>query len=373
MRIKIMAIILGAAAFFTSAVYAAENKTFYIQDGAVVFDSDSRAVVSCYDDGGKLVYSGMYTPSDGKITADIPEDYVGMQKRVYIEDSNEVLALEEAQEETPMPSKTPESSESPVPTSSPSASPAPERTPYPSIYPSESDAVRAFMVCEKVSYTQNADNEPAFLVEAFYQGEKVEVMVDSDAVITSAPQRYLYLSGQDASALKKGDVFRLTYNLAKTHVTRIDFIFRPDIKTLAYDSENYGDNFEDLFSYNGGVGGMTNWTVAKYGQKNTAKYQYAFGIIVDKTPNYIALMNKEGKTEDMMEIDVEDGTIVYTCDVSEKYDIKSTSISGVTKTYIPSSLLEEEKIEWDSSYNYSYALVRIIDDVATDIVVFKDF
>lgn len=361
MKSRITVFILAMLFVFGTVVSAEDVKTFRTINDTVSFESSERAVISCYDNDGTLVYSGMYNPENGMINADIPKEYQDMQLRAYIENTDTVFALEKG--ETPLPTQEP----TPKPTA------APEKTPYPSIYPSQTDALNAFMVCEKVSMTQNEDNEPAYLIEAYYQGEKSEFIINSDVVIESAPENYLYLSGQNASALKKGDVFRITYNLSKTRVKRIDFIYRPDIKTIAYDNTDYGDDFESLFSYGGSVGGMKNWTVATYGKRNRSKYQYAFGIIVDKTQNTLSLMNKNGKPDEIMEIDIDKNSVVYKCDISEKYTISKSNISGITKTFVPSAVFNSEKITWTKAYDYSYALVRIIDDMATDIVVFNNF
>lgn len=355
MKEKITALILGAA-LSAAPVFADEAKPFYSQDGALVIESGQSAVVSCYDDSGKLVYSNIYPSADGKVKIFLPERYSDMEKRVYISGNEGVFRLEE---------------QSPAPTAEPSVTPV--KKPYPSVYPSASDASNAFAVCEKVSMMLNSDNENAYLIEAFYQGQKTDFIVSADVHIESAPQQYLYLSGQDASALKAGDVFRLTYNLAKTRVKSIDVMFRPDIEDIASNSEDYGENFEKLFSYNGGVGGRTDWTVAKYGQRNSSKYQYAFGIIVDKSQSSVSLMNKSGRTDDMLDIDIESGTVVYICNVSDKYEIKSTVPSGITKTFVPASLFDNDKILWTPVYDYSYAFARLINGTATDIVVYNNF
>ena len=363
MKRKISVLILGAALFISPA-YADSVKPFYSQNGALIIESGQDAVVSCYDDSGRLVYSNIYPSADNKVKIFLPEKYLDMEKRVYISGSEGVFRLEE---EYPSPSAQPSAS----PEATPEASS--EKPPYPSIYPRETDAINAFAVCERVLITQNSDNEDAYLIEAFYQGQKTEFIVPANVNIASAPLKNYYLNGQDASALKKGDVFKLTYNLSKTRIQRIDFLFRPDIKNIASDNEDYGENFEKLFSFNGTVGGMTNWTAAKYGRKNSSKYQYAFGIVVDKSKNHISLMNKGGRPDEIMDIDIESGTIVYTCDVSEKYEIKSTDYSGITKTFVPSSLFDNEEIIWTPGYDYSYAFVRIIKGTATDIIVYNNF
>ena len=352
MKKTVFALILAVSAVVTAA---------YAQD----IYTDKRAIVSCYDDLGKLVYSDMYTPSDGKVSLNIPDEFSDIKTRVYLEEKEQFFNLDEL--EAPEPSASPLPSQTPEPT--PTA--APKKTPYPSIYPREADAKNAFAVCESVAQVLNDDGEEAYSIIAMYQGKETEFIVNSDIKINSAPSQNLNLSGQKANVLKKGDVFRVTYNLAKTKINSLEFIYRPEIKDIVFNDEDYGNNFEKLFSYNGWVGGLKNQTVMKYGENNKDKYQYAFGVVMERKGNNLTLMNKGGKIDDALDIDLQDNTIVYLCDVENDYKTKVSTIAGITETYNPFFKDGEDIAHWYRTSDTTYALVRTIDGTATDIVVYK--
>lgn len=360
MKMKLTLLIAAAAVVMGMSAFAADIE-YSVNDGKIVFESTEQSVISCYENG-ILVYSDMFSPENGKISAQLPEKYAAAEKRVYIK-GGEVSALKEKAEVTP----------TPTPSGTGMLPIFPKDTP--AAYPDRTDAVNTFMVFEKLSSVQNNDGENAYEVQAYYQGRNVSVPINSDVLINTAPEKDSAIAGNDASALKKGDIFKLGFNLSKTKVVRIDLIYRPDINDIASNDEDYGDNFEKLFTYNGMVGGMKNCIAAQYGKKNSAKCEYAFGIITDKSNGTISLMNKSGKVKDTMEIDISPDTVVYVCKYGRGYEISARGISGITKTHIQSAVLNDDDsvIKWDSSYKYSYALVRITDGTATDIAVFNNY
>lgn len=346
---KILSFIISCAIVSVSITAFAQKEYSYHND-VLVFESEEKAVISCYDDNGVLVYSDVFSPVDGVISADVPEKFRKMKMRVY-ETGKEVVSLTE---------------KAPEPTASPDTEVSHK---YPSVYPSEADANRAFLVCNKVSLVATEDGSEMYKLDCFQKGAPVEVLVGTDITINSAPLANIAVSGQTAAALKRGDVFRITTNIAKTRVKSIDLMLRAFPETIATD----GTNFYDLFSLGGSVGGNAGWKAAEFGNESNSKYQYAFGIVVDKSQHYISLMDSSGKTSDIMEIDIEPDTIVYECDAENKYEFSPSSTMEITKTYVRSSELDGEVIDW-TKYNYfTYAFVRIIDSVATDIVYYHNF
>lgn len=299
--------------------------------------SERNAVVSCYNDDGRLVFSKLFKPQNGKLSVKLGDKYDDMKKTIWYCGDDEVSSLPEKK----------------------------------AVYPSEKDARNAFAICLDVSSIY-VDDEEMYCIEAMYQGNKTEFTVSPEVEIMSAPQSNLELISPNASALKNGDVFRVSYNVPRTEISRLDLIYRPDNHNIALDGVDYGDDFENLFAYNNNVGGLKNQWVAHYGGKNTEKYLYAFGIVADKTKNSITLMNKSGDTDKLMDISVDENTVVYLCKSGRKYEINAAGISDIPKSYVH-GLYSEETIDLNNCGDFSYALVRIIDGTASDIAVYYDY
>ena len=79
-----------------------------------------------------------------------------------------------------------------------------------------------------------------------------------------------------------------------------------------------------------------------------------------------------------MYIDVDERAMVYTVDGSSRGDLSEftgNGISSVARTFVYDANYDEDKesiVSWDDVSDITYALVRIIDDTAVDIVVFTD-
>lgn len=351
---KLLFLIVSAILLLSSMTVLAQ-KEYYMEDGLIVFESATDAVISCYDEDGAIAYSNKFTPQDGVIRADVPEKLSQMKMRLY-ELGKEVVTLVKA-ENTDVPDETP----------------VVDDKKFPSVYPSEAEANRAFLVCNGVSMVADEDGNNMYRLECFQKGKEAVVLVGTDIKINSAPLANYSIMGMDAGVLKKGDVLRITTNLAKTRVKSIDVMLRAFSDTIATDENNYGGSFRELFAFDGNVGGMSTWKAAEYGKSNNSKYLYAFGIVVDKSPSHISLMDKDGDTSKIMDIDVEKETVVYECDVEEKYTFSPTLVAGITKTFVRSSELDGGIVEWSQYKDFTYAFVRIIDSVATDIVYYHNF
>ena len=101
---KLLFLIVSAILLLSSMTVLAQ-KEYYMEDGLIVFESATDAVISCYDEDGAIAYSNKFTPQDGVIRADVPEKLSQMKMRLY-ELGKEVVTLVKA-ENTDVPDETP--------------------------------------------------------------------------------------------------------------------------------------------------------------------------------------------------------------------------------------------------------------------------
>ena len=93
---------------------------------------------------------------------------------------------------------------------------------------------------------------------------------------------------------------------------------------------------------------------------------------VKTAKGYILLANKEGKVK---EVSIASGTIVYTVNnavKSNKTEFTGVGYNAVERTFVPGDDFYESTVDWTDVDDITYALVRVIDGVATDIVVFTN-
>ena len=380
MKGKIFALALCISAAAAASASAAELDAYVNGQSLVISAADGmseRAAVACYDANGRLVYANSASAQDGNYTINIPAEYETV--RLYEGGNTYDINIEESvptasPAATDSPETSTEATAAPEGTSAPSASPSASETPLPSVYENEADAVRAFYVVDEVASYMNSDNEDAYKISAYYLGGKTEVGVNADIEIEAAPDAYQNLIGMNAAALQKGDVVVFSSNLARTEVRGIKVIYRI---TDIFDGGDYGSVFEKLISENGKVAGEGSWTVRPYGAKMSSnRYQYAFGIITDKSGSSFTLYPLSGEGADAMEVDFADDTIVYTCDMDSRareYEIENASVSAIVKSGIPSSAFDDEdNIDFTSDYVYNLALVRFVDGVASEVMVYQN-
>ena len=139
------------------------------------------------------------------------------------------------------------------------------------------------------------------------------------------------------------------------------------------DEIDYGYNFESLFSQNGGVyWGGTRFPVNRFGKYSNDDVQYQFGVIADRRGMFYTISNKAGIYEEMTDIIVMPETIVYICDFGRRFSIEKGTVEDIRHSYISSADMDSERniINWSEDTDYSYALSRTIDGVATDVVLF---
>lgn len=355
MKKKIIAITLAVSAMMSTVAFA-ENINANYTDNVLSFEQtdENIAVVSCYDENGKLCYSNMYKSEDGNFSADIPKEYKGMKTKVYFVNSKEIKEVSVSDDVQP--------------TATPSVTP----TATPSIYEKVTDAIYAPAVVKEVE-TTTKDGEDMYAVTLLAQGKEIKTLIENDVTFETSSEAYSFMKGKDAGNLEEGDVISLTSNVAGTRINHMYFIYRPQDEDIITGSQDFGTDFEKLITENGSSV-ANQWKLMKYGEKASSdRYQYAFGLIGKVGSNSLTLINKSGSTDNVIEVDTKKDTIVYTCDVSNKNEVEIASVGDITSTIPKSTFDKDNTIDFTNDYSYNYALVRVVDGTATDIVVYENY
>lgn len=355
MKKKIIAITLAVSAMMSTVAFA-ENINANYTDNVLSFEQtdENIAVVSCYDENGKLCYSNMYKSEDGNFSADIPKEYKGMKTKVYFVNSKEIKEISVSDDVQP--------------TATPSVTP----TATPSIYEKVTDAIYAPAVVKEVE-TTTKDGEDMYAVTLLAQGKEIKTLIENDVTFETSSEAYSFMKGKDAGNLEEGDVISLTSNVAGTRINHMYFIYRPQDEDIITGSQDFGTDFEKLITENGSSV-ANQWKLMKYGEKASSdRYQYAFGLIGKVGSNSLTLINKSGSTDNVIEVDTKKDTIVYTCDVSNKNEVEIASVGDITSTIPKSTFDKDNTIDFTNDYSYNYALVRVVDGTATDIVVYENY
>ncbi len=341
---KILVFALTAAALTVPCTYA-ESLHSEVSGNEIrisIEEGMSESVIAaCYDENGWLTYAGKVTAADGVYTFEAPASYETVKLYDIGNQSYDVVLIE--------------------------ATPAPVSTPEPTLNPAyekEADAVSAFAVVDKVVTTVNENNEEVYAITCLYQETEITVEVAQDIIIKSAPDAFSELRGADAMALEKGDVIYYETNLAGSRVRGLYLIYRP--------TNILEGSFYRYFTASNKAGGL--WSVVPYGGKSpSGRYAYAFGIITEKYNNTLTLYSQTGLEEDSIEVDFTTDTVVYICDMEGKPQLEIAGTSGIKKSKISKSVIDEDdNIAFDTGQTYSIALVRLVDDMAADIVVYQD-
>lgn len=347
-------LIAAIALVLTIPAAYAQNATGYLTDNALRIEYDGtmpeNVVAVCYDDDGRLVYGNGITAEDGFYSLEIPE--TTMAVRLY--DMGGTSLDVDITMPTPLPTET---SVSPIHETS--------ATPLNPAYEKQADAVNAFAVVEKVSSTVNSNNEDVYSLVCFCQDTEVTVELYTDTLIKSAPDAFSELVGEDALSLKKGDVIYCEMNPSRTKIRGIYLIYRP---TNIFE----GTSFYNYFTHSGKAGGL--WNIIPYGKKAPSdRCSYAFGIVGDKYDNSLLLYSQDGLYENSIEIDYTKDTVTYICDMEGKPQLEISSPGSIKKSKISKSAIDEdENITFADDMTYTIALVRLIDDVATDIIAYQN-
>ena len=355
--------------------------TVAIAESTAIEDKgNERAILMCYE-GGKLVYSTLLKSENDAFIVEIPDKYTDAVKKVYYIDTAEFADFGDVETvnsdtEVTEPTLTPEATVTPTatpeattkPTAKPTAAPEDADSPY----EKGVDAIYAPALVTEVMRGTDADGAENTTLTVYYQGKEVVVPVSDEVTISSAPVSCEYMKGQTAASLISGDVIYMAANVSGTKIKTLDLIMRPTDEDIATGSEDYGTNFESVFTAGGSVAGK--WQYEKYGQRiSRAKYSYAFGIIARKSSGTLTLINKSKNPDHALDINLNPNAYVYSCDVSGKeYTFEHGGIYDI-ETSLPSSVLSNDEVVLDDSYSYNYALVRMANGTATDIVVFTGY
>ena len=212
-----------------------------------------------------------------------------------------------------------------------------------------------------------------YAVTLLAQWKEIKTLIENDVTFETSSEAYSFMKGKDAGNLEEGDVISLTSNVAGTRINHMYFIYRPQDEYIITGSQDFGTDFEKLITENGSSV-ANQWKLMKYGEKASSdRYQYAFGLIGKVGSNSLTLINKSGSTDNVIEVDTKKDTIVYTCDVSNKNEVEIASVGDITSTIPKSTFDKDNTIDFTNDYSYNYALVRVVDGTATDIVVYENY
>ena len=344
-------------------------------------DSDN-IVLAGYDDEGKLVYAdGFEVADDGTVT--VPNTVIEYDLRAYntrydivsdveISEAEPTATPDPSATATPTPTATPEATEEPDATQAPTSTYNPNE--FPDSYGEASVAVNAFSVIEQVSSTMNG-SEQGYTIDYYYQGSEQSVWLENDIEIVSAPDSQNGVIGSDVSALKRGDVVYLNRAFGG-EIKEVALLYRPLSSDIVNSSEDYGTNFEELFSVNGtAVGGYSGWGVASYGSEIPSSGTYfAFGVSARRDGGTLYLLNKSGDANGAIELSLPEDVVAYRCDMTDTIGIDSIRMSQITSS-IPTSTWEDaygsddSVIELDDT-DYDYVLARVVDGTVMDIILY---
>ncbi|MCH5185425.1 MAG: hypothetical protein J1F64_04780 [Oscillospiraceae bacterium] len=386
---KSIILILSAAIFGLSVGLsaAAREQTEVTYEIPAAYSEDTAALALF--SGGALSYCGLYTiektADDGfyiTVGSDIASK--GDTAKIILFESGEIINAVPSVREPELPEKSPDESaapaDSPEPTASPeqSASPKPTAVPEQSatpeitlnpVYPKEIDAVSAFAVVEKVTKTI-IDDEIMYNVNVLYQGRERIFYIEPDVYISSAPEIGPFVTGSEAGALKEGDIISVKSSLSGK-INDLVLVMRPPSKDILTSGKDYGSSFEYLYSKNYVPSAYSGDSVLLYGSKNNSRVKYAFGVITDKNSSSFTLRGADGKSNHSFDIDFDKNTCVYGIDADNANDVSIQKPSYIRKSAIPKAYFDDRDniSEWDRDCDYTYALVRIVDDCATDIAI----
>lgn len=347
----------------------------------VVFNDvdGSTLILNGYNNDGELVYSTTQAVTDKTVT--LSNEILNYELRAYIPGSDTVRNVSIGTGESPAPTSAPTAS--PAPTEEPEETPKITPTPgpynpneFPAVYEKAINAYYAFAVIEDVS-TEAYESEIGTRVKYYYQGEECSDWLSDEVEILSSPDTNPELTGAKLTSLKRGDVVFFNRRMNGT-IKEIAVIYRPAKSDIVTSTEDYGPNFEKLFTYNGVVTGYSQWKVQPYGTRaNSNGTYYAFGLVGKRDKTTLYLLNKSGKVDNTIELAMSDDTPVYICDMELTKGIE-TSKSTAIASCVPNSMwnnaeASDTKAIDLSEVSHDYALARIVDGTVMDIVVYTNY
>lgn len=356
---KIASILVLAVILCTSVTVFAKYSAIKTDNQIIIAANENNEdllILSGYDEDGNLKGTQFLSSVNGNYTADEIDNVFTYR----IGDKDGFYNVEIV-------------NSTPVPT----LSPAPTNTPRPThAYAKEKDAIYTFAVVKNVSSIVY-DGDDAYKVDALIRGNEESFIISLDAPIAAASDYYSSLEGKTASALKMGDIVYIPVGLnGKTK--NFALVHRPLNEDIITSSKDFGENFEKLISKNGIVYGSPNsepGAVIPFGsQASSSRYSYAFGVVTDKYKGGFTLRNKSGLLNNAIDVSLTDDTIVYICNMEGRGSLSINSGSAIVKSSIPRIAYdEEENITYSSDYSYNYAFARIIEGVATEVVIYTNY
>lgn len=347
--LSIGAVSVCAESITLSAINNAGTVTIERREGM-----SESIIITCFDENGTLAYAAMASTADGQYTAVLPGTYSSL-KAYDINKETYDIDMKNAVTESPAPTE-----ESPSASPETTAKPSPTRKPLNPSYPNELEQRLAPGVVKKVE-TAAYDGGDIYKLSLLIQGVETAVGVETDVVIEKAPSAYSETAGMDALALKKGDVVYLRTDLSGKIVKGIELIYRPS--RLLKGSSGFGEFF---------TGGSLAHK-AEFGERFPSERTYALGVITDKGNNVLTLYPGDGSGENLMEIEYTDDTITYIYDLASKEDPYIASSGAISKSSIPNRAYDDdENITYSDEYEYCFALVRLVERTAVDIVVYEN-
>lgn len=353
------------------------------ENAVFAWNNDSALILNGYDkETGKLAASEVFYAKDGTVTVPVStlEKYNFRAYSIENDQVYDVAVKTEATEptETPVPTATATPEETPEPTKGPTPTPAPYNpNEFPAVYEKAVNAVYAFSVIDEVA-DEAYGSEQGYRVDYYFQGTKHSDWLDNDIEIVSAPDNDSSLVGGKLTQLKRGDVVYFNRSM-NGEIKKIGVIYRTQSKDIINNTEDFGTNFEKLFSVQGkAVAGYSPWGVLQYGQKSTHNgTQYAFGLVAKRENTMLYLLNKEGDPKNSLMLQMANNAIVYECDMSLKSGIElgtPLSISSsISKMQWNNAVGETNgKITFDES-GYNYALARIVDGTVLELILYTNY
>lgn len=242
---------------------------------------------------------------------------------------------------------------------------------YPDLYEKEKDANRAIIVVDSVAYKYE-NNENYVAVKAMYLGEEREFLISDDVELEYVPESYNDLAGAKLSALKRGDIIKLSSSFSG-NIEKASLIFRPPVKNPVLSEADSENGFLNLFSANGIVAGDSTYKASTSDSGiNQKGYGYAFGVIKEYKNFTLELSDADG---DILEAEIADGAHVYICDAEEKFKLSRGNNSTIRKGAGSKSAFSEdgEFLSWNEDKDLNFAFIRTISGVATEVVIYKNY
>ncbi len=340
----------------------------------------------------KLAYvSKIYKSIDSKI---IPSDLEhGAVMIAYDIKNNKIfdvwlddVAAPTTTPDAPSPTTAPD--DEPLETPAVTPTPAPYNpNEFPAVYEKALNAVYAPAVIESVAQ-EVFETSQGFRIDYYWQGKKYSDWFAEDVQLVSASDDPSQLIKSSLSGLKRGDVVYMNRSMNGT-VKDMSLIYKTQKTDIINNSSDFGTSFEKLFGVNGtgGAGGSaetvdsskySKWGLMKYGQTPSKNgTQYAFGVIGRRDNTMLYLLNKSGKIDDALEIQLADNAIVYECNMSLTSGISVTKPLSITSkipniTWNKAMEAENPTIELTED-GYNYALVRVVDGIGMDVVIYTKY